>query len=163
MYYPPGQDPYKSPEINRQDQFFHDLSRVQDKQVEDMQRSAVRYSPPSARHVTPLPLGGVAPAGSGSVRRKKSVALDPRLQRRRAIVQSLVIGALICGCMIFAGVSPAKAIGYTVAGLATFIGFVLALAWVFGLIGRFFRSRAGRFTLFIGSGLALAYLFAAAS
>lgn len=162
MYYPPGQDPYKSPEINRQDQFFHDLSRVQEKQVEDMRRSYATYSPAPARVVSPRPVRGVAPAGAGKARRA-AMPLDPRLQRRKGILQLLVLGVLVGGFMILAGVAPAKAIGYTVAGLAAFIAFALVLSWVFGLIGRFFRSRAGRFTLLIGAGLALAYLFAAVS
>lgn len=146
MYYPPGNDPNKTPDINKQDQFFADLARAEARYAATLPKAPVISSPPAAPPLHPLPVGGVAVNAPTTQKPPKK----PRARREVWIdrIVGLLPLALIVGAidtvLIAADAGPPPAIiGYSVLVTAGFIAVFLLFLLIAKAIEAFFTSRVG--------------------
>lgn len=168
MWYAPGEDPYKSPEINRQDRFFHDLDQVHEQIARDQARMFeswnrdIKASP--AKPAASRPAVG-SPARPAQPRRRAQPAMrkpPTKAERWRAVLKLLAL-CIVVDWLLIAGGAPAwKVVAYTALTAGSFIAAALALAALARAVEAFLRSRTGRLGLLLGGGLALACLFYAA-
>lgn len=165
MWYAPGEDPYKTPDINRQDRFFHDLNEVNDQILRDQ----VRMSESWARDIRAIPdrapaslpaSGSSAPAAPSRARKRTMIRRQPTgAERWQAVLKLLALCIVVDWLLIAGGAAPAwKVIAFTALTVGSFIAAALALAALARAAGTFLRSRAGKLSLLSGSALTILYL-----
>lgn len=164
MWYAPGEDPYKSPDINRQDRFFHDLNQVNDQIIRDQ----ARISENRARDIraipdrTPAPRpvnGSTGQAGPSPRRARTQVRRQPTTAERWRAAVKLLLFCIMVDWLLIAGGAPAwKVIVFTVLTVGSLIAAALALAALARMVEAFLRSRVGKLSLLSGGALAVLYL-----
>ena len=165
MWYAPGEDPCKSPDINRQDRFFHDLNQVNDQIV----RVQARISESWARDIRAIPdkvptyqpaIGSPAPAGPSKRRARTAVRRQPtKGERWQAALKLLLFCAAVDWLLIAGGFAPAwKVIACTALAVGSLIATGLALAALARVVEAFLRSRTGKLSLLSCGALAILYL-----
>ena len=165
MWYPPGEDPYKSPDINRQERFFHDLNQVNDQIIRDQARMsescardirAIRDKVPAYQPT----IGSPVPAGPAKRRTRTKTHRQPTEDERwQAALKLLLFCAVIDWLLIAGGFAPAwKVIAFTALAVGSLIATGLALAALARAVEAFLRSRTGKLSLLSGGALALLYL-----
>jgi len=165
MWYAPGEDPYKSPEINRQDRFFDDLNRVNDQILRDQARMSeswardIRAIPDRAPAALPA-LGSPARSASSRARKRTTIRKPPtRAERWQAALKLLALCIVVDWLLIAGGAAPAwKVIAFTALAVGSFIAAAFALAALARAVEAFLRSRAGKLSLLSGGALAILYL-----
>lgn len=170
MWYAPGEDPYKSPEINRQDRFFDDLNRVNDQILRDQARmSESRARDIRARDIRAIPdrapaalptFGSPARSASSRARKRTTIRQPPtRAERWQAALKLLALCIVVDWLLIAGGAAPAwKVIAFTALAVGSFIAAAFALAALARAVEAFLRSRAGKLSLLSGGALAILYL-----
>lgn len=164
MWYPAGEDPYKTPEINRQDRFFHDLNQAQEQIVRDQARISQSWTrdiqaiPDRAPAYRPTS-GSPAPTGSSRRRVRTAVRRQPTTAERRYAALKLLVFCIVVDWLLIAGGAPAwKVITFTALAVASLIAVALVLAALARAVGAFLRSRAGKLSLLSGGALTVLYL-----
>ncbi|RXT57189.1 hypothetical protein B6S44_01765 [Bosea sp. Tri-44] len=165
MWYPAGEDPYKTHEINRQDRFFHDLNQVQEQIIRDQARISESWT----RDIQAIPdrapayqPAGGSPAPTGPSRRQVRTAVrrqPSRAERWQAALKLLALCIVVDWLLIAGGAAPAwKVIAFTVLAVGSLLAAALALAALARAVGTFLRSRMGKLSLLSGGALAILYL-----
>lgn len=164
MWYAPGEDPYKSPEINRQDRFFDDLNRVNDQILRDQARMSeswardIRAIPDRAPAALPA-FGSPARSASSRARKRTTIRKPPtRAERWQAALKLLALCIVVDWLLIAGGAAPAwKVIAFTALAVGSFIAAAFALAALARAVEAFLRSRADKLSLLSGGALAILY------
>jgi len=165
MWYAPGEDPYKSPDINRQDRFFHDLNEVNDQIIRDQARISeswakdIRAIPDKVPAYQPA-IGSRVPAGPAKRRTQPTKRRQPTTTERwQAALKLLLFCVAVDWLLIAGGFAPAwKVIAFTALAVGSLMATALALAALARAVEAFLRSRAGKLSLFSGGALAILYL-----
>jgi hypothetical protein len=165
MWYAPGEDPYKSPDINRQDRFFHDLNQVNDQILRDQARIAeswardIRAIPDKAPAYQPA-IGSPAPAGPVKRRARTTTPRQPTTAERwQAALKLLLFCVVVDWLLIAGGFAPAwKVIAFTALAVGSLIAVALLLAALARAVEAFLRSRIGKLSLLSGGALAILYV-----
>lgn len=165
MWYAPGEDPYKNPDINRQDRFFHDLNQVNDQIIRDQARISESW----ARDIRAIPdrppeyqpaIGSSAPSPASRPRKRTAPRTPPtRAERWRAALKLLALCIVVDWLLIAGGAAPAwKVIAFTALTVGSFVAAAFALAALARAVEAFLRSRMGKLSLLSGGALAMLYL-----
>lgn len=165
MWYAPGEDPYKSPDINRQDRFFHDLNQVNDQIIRDQALISERW----ARDIRAIPdkvpacqpaIGYPVPPVAAKRRTQPTKRRQPTTAERwQAALKLLLFCVAVDWLLIAGGFAPAwKVIAFTALAVGSLMATALALAALARAVEAFLRSRAGKLSLLAGGALALLYL-----
>ncbi len=165
MWYAPGEDPYKSPDINRQDRFFHDLNQVNDQII----REQARISESRARNLRAIPdkvpayqpvVGSRVPADPTTRRAQPTKRRKPTTAERwQAALKLFLFCTVVDWLLIAGGAAPAwKVIAYTILTVGSLIAASLALAALARAAEAFLRSRIGKLSLLSGGALTILYL-----
>lgn len=165
MWYAPGEDPYKSPDINRQDRFFHDLTQVNNQIIRDQARiseswardiRAISDKTPAYQPTIDSPV----PAGPSKRQARTTMCRQSAEgQRWRAALKLLALCIMVDWLLIAGGFAPAwKVIAFTALAVGSLIAVALILAALARAVEAFLRSRAGKLSLLSGGALAILYL-----
>lgn len=164
MWYAPGEDPYKSPEINRQDRFFDDLNRVNDQILRDQARISdnwakdIRAIPDRAPAALPAPNSPGRSAPTHPRKRTVTRKPSPGTERWHAGLKLLALCIVVDWLLITGGAPAWKVITFTALTVGSLIAAAFALAALARAVEAFLRSRTGRLSLLSGGALAILYL-----
>lgn len=164
MWYAPGEDPYKSPDINRQDRFFHDLNQVNDQILRDQARMSENWARDTRaipdRAPAALPAIGSPGRSTPSRPRKRATTRKPpaRAERWYAALKLLAFCIVVDWLLISGGAPAWKVIAFTALTVGSLIAAAFALAALARAVEAFLRSRTGKFSLLSGGALAVLYL-----
>lgn len=164
MWYPAGEDPYKTPEINRQDRFFHDLNHAHEQIVQEQARISQSWT----RDIQAIPdrtptyqpaSGSPAPARPSRHRVRAAVRRQPTTAERWYAALKLLVFCTVVNWLLIAGGAPAwKVIAFTALVVASLIVVAVVLAALARAVGAFLGSRAGKLSLLSGGALTIIYL-----
>jgi hypothetical protein len=164
MWYPPGEDPYKSPDINRQDRFFHELNQVNEQIVRDQARISESWTKdiraiPDRAPAYQSAIGTPAPAGASRRRTRTAARPQPTAAERWHAALKLLLFCIVVDWLLIAGGAPAwKVIAFTALAVGSLIAIALVLAALARAVDAFLRSRTGKLSLLSGGALTILYL-----